>query len=130
MLYGYDTTEAICAELSEENRKLKEGKRMDKVKIVLDEDAKVSRGHATDAGLDLYSRIDKVIPGMGSAVFDTGVHIALPEGAVGFLKSKSGLNVKHGITSEGVIDAGYTGSIVAKSITNSLGEWVIIAKFE
>lgn len=31
MLYGYDTTEAICAELSEENRKLKEGKKMDKV---------------------------------------------------------------------------------------------------
>ena len=30
------------------------------------------------------------------------------------LKSKSGLNVKHGILSEGVIDAGYTGSIVAK----------------
>jgi hypothetical protein len=25
MLYGYDTTESICAELSEENRKLKEG---------------------------------------------------------------------------------------------------------
>lgn len=28
------------------------------------------------------------------------------------IKSKSGLNVKYGITSEGVIDAGYTGSIV------------------
>ena len=33
---------------------------------------------------------------------------------VGFLKSKSGLNINHGIVSEGVIDAGYTGSIVAK----------------
>ena len=31
MLYGYDTTEAICGELMEENRKLKEGIRMDKV---------------------------------------------------------------------------------------------------
>lgn len=30
------------------------------------------------------------------------------------LKSKSGLNVRHGITSEGVIDEGYTGSIVVK----------------
>ena len=29
-------------------------------------------------------------------------------------KSKSGLNVKHGIISDGVIDSGYTGSIVVK----------------
>lgn len=47
-------------------------------------------------------------------MFDTGVHIELPEGTVGFLKSKSGLNVKHDITSDGVIDAGYTGNIVVK----------------
>lgn len=30
------------------------------------------------------------------------------------LKSKSGLNVWHGITSDGVIDEGYTGSIMVK----------------
>lgn len=30
------------------------------------------------------------------------------------LKSKSGLNVNNGIVSEGVIDSGYTGSIVVK----------------
>lgn len=35
------------------------------------------------------------------------------------IKSKSGLNVKHGITSEGVIDSGYTGSIVVKLYNNS-----------
>lgn len=34
------------------------------------------------------------------------------------MKSKSGLNVKHGITSEGVIDSGYTGSIVVKLYNN------------
>jgi dUTP pyrophosphatase len=120
MLYGYDTTESICAELSEENRKLKEGKRMDKVKVVLDEGAVMpTRGHATDAGLDLYAREDKVIPGKGSAVFDTGVHIALPEGTVGFLKSKSGLNVRFGTLSEGVIDSGFTGAIVAKLYNHS-----------
>jgi dUTP pyrophosphatase len=53
------------------------------------------------------------MPG-GSAKIDTGVHIDIAPGLVGMLKSKSGLNVKFGITSEGVIDAGYTGSIVAK----------------
>jgi dUTP pyrophosphatase len=49
-----------------------------------------------------------------SAVIDTGVHIEIPSGYAGFLKSKSGLNVNHGIISDGTIDAGYTGSIKAK----------------
>ena len=73
-----------------------------------------TRAHATDAGLDLYSREAVTIPAGGSACFDTGVHVALPEGTVGMLKSKSGLNVKQSILCEGVIDAGYTGPIVAK----------------
>lgn len=85
------------------------------MKITLDPGAVMpTRAHATDAGLDLYSRQNIIIPAGGSAVFDTGVHVSLPEGTVGMLKSKSGLNVKHGILCEGVIDAGYTGPIVAK----------------
>ena len=74
-----------------------------------------TRAHEHDAGLDLYSAYDDVTiqPGQ-SELFDTGVHIQLPKNTVGFLKSKSGLNVKHGITSEGVIDCGYVGSIMVK----------------
>lgn len=78
-----------------------------------------TRAHEYDAGLDLYSREDKTIYAGESAVFDTGVHIALPPCTAGFLKSKSGLNVKHGITSEGVVDTGYTGSIVVKLYNHS-----------
>lgn len=85
------------------------------MQVVLDPGAKTpTRAHTFDAGLDLYAREDKIIPARGSAIFDTGVHIAIPPGMAGFLKSKSGLNVKHDITGEGVIDHGYTGSIVAK----------------
>lgn len=82
---------------------------------MLDKNAKMpTKAHSTDAGFDLYAP-ERVYVGSGSsAIIDTGVHIEIPEGYVGFLKSKSGLNVKHGITGEGVIDAGYTGSIVAK----------------
>lgn len=72
------------------------------------------RAHETDAGADLRSPIDVVVPARGSQVIDTGVHIQLPHGYVGMLKSKSGLNVKYGITSEGVIDEGYTGAIKVK----------------
>ena len=91
-----------------------------KLKVFLEEGAtKPNRAHNSDAGLDLYSREDKTIYAFDSAVFDTGVHIELPPDCVGFLKSKSGLNVKHGITSEGVIDERFTGSIVVKLYNNS-----------
>ena len=73
-----------------------------------------TRAHETDAGLDLYAACDQVVPAHGSAVFDTDVHVQLPPFTAGMLKSKSGLNVKHNITSDGVIDVGYTGSICVK----------------
>ena len=72
------------------------------------------RAHSTDAGADLKSPIDTIVLPLGSIVIDTGVHIELPPGTVGMIKSKSGLNVNHDITSEGVIDEAYTGSIKVK----------------
>ena len=94
------------------------------MKVILDEGAKMpTKAHTTDAGWDLYAREDKIVPARASATFDTGVHIELPHRTVGLLKSKSGLNVKFGITSEGVIDVGYTGSIVAKLYNNSFNDY-------
>ena len=85
------------------------------MKIMLDDGAYMpTRAHSMDAGLDLYSPVDVLLMSQTSAVIDTGVHVELPPGSVGFLKSKSGLNVRHGILGEGVIDAGYTGSIRVK----------------
>ena len=82
------------------------------MKIVLDEGAKMpTRAHEFDAGLDLYAMEDGYIRCNQSRTFDTGVHVEIPEGCVGFIKSKSGLMVNHGITSDGTIDAHYTGSI-------------------
>lgn len=90
------------------------------MKIKLDKDAFMPvRAHATDAGADLRAPIGGVVPARGSRVIDTGVHIQLPHGYVGMLKSKSGLNVRHGITSEGVIDEGFTGAIKVKLYNRS-----------
>lgn len=90
------------------------------MKIKLDIGAKMpEKAHSTDAGFDLFARETQIVSAKESATFDTGVHIELPVGTVGMLKSKSGLNVKHGITSEGVIDVGYTGSIVVKVYNHS-----------
>jgi dUTP pyrophosphatase len=91
-----------------------------KIKIVLDPGAIIpTRAHKDDAGLDLYSTKDAVIFRDGSEIFDTGVHVAIPQGYVGFLKSKSGLNINNGLQSAGVIDSGYTGSIRVKLYNHS-----------
>lgn len=91
-----------------------------RLSVVLDEGAIMpTRAHEEDAGLDLYSQENQVVSAKEAGYFDTGVHIEIPKGFVGMLKSKSGLNVKFGIVSEGVIDAGYTGSIVVKLYNHS-----------
>ena len=59
------------------------------IKIVLDENAYMpTKAHLDDAGFDLYSPISVVIPKRGHVSIDTGVHIQIPSGMVGFLKSK------------------------------------------
>ena len=70
--------------------------------------------HKTDAGADLRSPICAIVPARGNVVIDTGVHVEIPEGYTIFLKSKSGLNVKHNLIGEGVVDSGFTGSIRVK----------------
>lgn len=112
-----------------------------KIKVKLDENAKMpEKAHSSDAGWDLFAPEDftvqpstakaleqpihfvgfevgsniKYFPYIGSITVDTGVHMQIPEGYVGMIKSKSGLNVKHGLIAEGTIDANYTGSIVVK----------------
>lgn len=70
-----------------------------------------SRAHSWDAGLDLYAKYDGYIRCNSHHTFDTGVHVEIPEGYVGYIKSKSGLMVNHGITTDGTIDSHYTGPI-------------------
>lgn len=85
------------------------------MKIKLDQGAIMpTRAHTWDAGLDLYAREDGILHPCDNAVFDTGVHIQIPEGFVGLVKSRSGLMVKHHILTDGTIDAHYTGSVRVK----------------
>ena len=100
------------------------------MKIMLEPEAIMpTRAHPTDAGLDLYSREEKVIMPrpMRDAVtgqvktvpigevFDTGVHIQFEKGLYGTVTGRSGLNIKHNIICPcGTIDQGFTGSIRVK----------------
>lgn len=96
------------------------------MKIKIDKGAIApTRAHDTDAGLDLYSPIEINIPFGWSRYINTGVHIQLPHGTAGLIVSKSGLNVKHGITSTGLIDEGYTGAIRVRLYNNSPEDYQI-----
>ena len=97
------------------------------MKIFLDKAAiRPTRAHSTDAGIDLYSREEKAIKAHSSQNFHTGVHVELPHGTAGLLVSKSGLNVKHGITSTGLIDEGFTGEIVVKLYNDSDEDYIVL----
>ena len=66
------------------------------VPVMLDEGAHMPyRAHPTDAGLDLRmpDTGDITLFAHDSVTIDTGVHVLIPAGYVGMLKSKSGLNV-------------------------------------
>lgn len=71
-----------------------------------------SYSHPGDAGADLRSSVDEMIPARGKALVPTGICIALPEGHVGLVWPRSGLAVKHGLDcGAGVIDSQYRGEI-------------------
>ena len=98
------------------------------LKVKLDDGAfELTRAYTYDAGFDLKSPGIVVIPARGSACIDTGVHFQIPAGYAGMLVSKSGLNVKHSITSTGLIDSGYSGSVIVKLYNNNDIPYVIEA---
>ena len=98
------------------------------MKIKLDDGAFMPiREHETDAGLDLRAKDNQIVCAKESAIFHTGVHIELPHGMAGVLVSKSGLNVKHDITSTGLIDEGYTGEIIVKLYNHGGYDYIVHA---
>ena len=96
------------------------------MRIVLDEGAKVNRAHPTDAGLDLFSRNRRTIDGYGFATFDTGVHVQIPEGFYGEIRSRSSLMIK-GITTDGTIDSHYTGPLKVCLFNHGITPYVVEA---
>lgn len=88
---------------------------MEKINVMLDSGSFMPvREHTDDAGLDIMTPKRIFVPAHGSCSINTGVHVEIPAGYAGELKSKSGLNMKYDIISTGLIDAGYTGSIRVK----------------
>ena len=80
-------------------------------------DARLPRfahGPAEDAGMDLYSVAETILPAGGWAAVPTGLAVEIPAGCEGQLRPRSGLAAKHGIAllnAPGTIDPGYRGEI-------------------
>ncbi len=70
--------------------------------------------HPSDAGMDVRSVEDLVIPPGKRALVHTGLVMALPPMYEAQVRPRSGLALKHGITvlnTPGTIDAGYRGEV-------------------
>lgn len=100
------------------------------IRFTLDEGAyKPEKAHASDAGYDLRSRDRKriITDCCGGREFDTGVHVEIPEGYVGYVQGRSGLNINNSIICPtGTIDAGFTGSIKVKLYNLDLEDYVVM----
>ena len=79
-------------------------------------DGYMNKAHKHDAGYDLESAIDVVIPPKTTVKVPSSVaRISLPEGTVGLLTSRSGLSINKNIVvvnSPGIIDCGYKSKVI------------------
>lgn len=109
-----------------------------KAKLESEEDLKVylrsdkgklpTKGSALAAGYDLYSSEEAVIPAQGQGLVATDISIIVPVGTYGRVAPRSGLAVKHGIsTGAGVIDADYRGEVKVVLFNHSTKDFEIKA---
>lgn len=85
-----------------------------------------SYAYPGDAGADLCSSTDTVIPAREKMLVSTGIRMALPEGHVGLIWPRSGMAVKYGIDcGAGVIDSQYRGEVKVLLFNHSDGEYFI-----
>ncbi|OVE80062.1 hypothetical protein BVY02_01430 [bacterium J17] len=86
------------------------------LKYYLNEEAKAkgvkfNTPRELDAGYDLPCAEDVSIEPGGFALISTGLHFQLPAHWLGLVKDRSSVALRGGVTSAGVIDAGYRGEV-------------------
>jgi len=85
--------------------------------------------HIGDAGADLYSSVDFLLPRDSAGAVPTGVAMEIPEGYVGYINPRSGMAIK-GITvmnAPGTIDSGYRGEIKVILVNHTDKDYQIAA---
>jgi dUTP pyrophosphatase len=91
-----------------------------------------TKAHESDAGFDLYSDEEKIIPPMSRATVHTGIAIQIPEipesnkDIYVRIAPRSGLSVKSGIDIfAGVIDREYIGELIICMFNSSKEEFKV-----
>jgi dUTP pyrophosphatase len=89
--------------------------------------------HVDDAGADLVTTRDLVLPPGERAVVGTGIAIALPAGYAAFVHPRSGLAAQAGlgvVNAPGTIDAGYRGELRVCLVNHDLREPVVLYRMD
>lgn len=92
-----------------------------------------SYAHPGDAGADLVTTIDVVIPPGGRVRVPTGIAIALPAGYAAFVQPRSGLADRLGlgiVNAPGTIDAGYRGEITVLLINHDPASAAVLSRLD
>lgn len=71
-----------------------------------------SRSRDTDAGYDLYSVEQIIVPAKSTTKIKTGIALSAPAGFYYTIEGRSGLGAKGIVPFRGIIDAGYTGQVI------------------
>jgi dUTP pyrophosphatase len=79
-----------------------------------------------DAGYDLFSYEDKLIPAGKREKIDTGLSFRVPRGTYGRISPRSGLANKHGIdVLAGVVDSSYIGKVFVILLNTDENDYII-----
>ena len=89
------------------------------------------RGHADDAGIDIFSAENVELQPGARHLTGTGLAVRIPPGFVGLMHPRSGLAHKVGLSmvnTPGTIDAGYTGELKVNLINHDPSEPIHIRR--
>ncbi len=84
--------------------------------------------HPGDAGMDLFSAVEKTLKPGEFALIGTGIKIGLPENTEAQVRPRSGLAIKNGVTvlnTPGTIDEGYRGEVGVILINHSKEDFTV-----
>ncbi|OPZ85813.1 MAG: Deoxyuridine 5'-triphosphate nucleotidohydrolase [Firmicutes bacterium ADurb.Bin419] len=85
--------------------------------------------HEGDAGLDLFSTVDAIIPAGESKLITTDISLEMESGFEAQIRPRSGLALKSGITvlnTPGTIDSGYRGPVGVIIINHSKVDFEVV----
>lgn len=84
-----------------------------------------SRKRATDAGYDVHSIEQKVVPAGGYAIIETGIAVSPPDGYYFTVEGRSSLGLLGIIPFRGIIDGTYQGELKITLMNRSNNDYVV-----